>query len=78
VEGFTVSESVEYQQAKALRRYFLTRLGLIALVVWLLSWPIHLLPHTVLWVLFAIAALIGFLVSPPPPATSRKPLKPSR
>jgi membrane protein implicated in regulation of membrane protease activity len=59
------SEDVEFEQTKALRRYFLIRLAVVAVVVWVFSWPIPLLPHTVLWVLFATTALLVGLTSTP-------------
>ena len=72
MEGFTVSDCVAYQQTRAFRRFFLIRLGLIAIVVWLLSWPTHVLPHTVLWGVFATASLaIGLTSSPLTRATNR-------
>lgn len=59
-----VAEQIAQDQARAFRRYFLTRLGLVAAVVWLFSWPIHLLPHTVLWSLAASAVFGIGLMSP--------------
>ena len=56
---------LEYRQARAFRRYFLIRLALLIAGAWLLSWPVHLLPHTVLWTLLATAALVIGLTSPP-------------
>jgi hypothetical protein len=56
---------VEYRQARAFRRYFLTRLALIIAGAWLLSWPVHLFPHTLVWALLATAALVIGLTSPP-------------
>lgn len=56
---------VEYRQARAFRRFFLTRLALIIAVAWLLSWPVHLFPHTVVWALLGTAALVIGLTSPP-------------
>ncbi len=75
-----LAEHVEHEQAVELRRFFMTRLALIAFAVWLLSWPIHLLPHTVLWALLAIAALMIGLTSTSPilPATRNKTRKPLR
>ena len=58
---------VEYREARAFRRYFLIRLALIIAVAWLLSWPIHLFPHTVVWALLATTALVIGLTSPPRP-----------
>src|SRR5262249_50454884 len=70
-----LADDVEYRQARAFRRYFLIRLALIIAAVWLLSWPVHLLPHTVLWTLLATAALVIGLTSSPRthPANSDRP-----
>ena len=60
-----MSDDTERERALQVRRYFLTRLAIMAAAVWLLSWPVHLLPHTVLWVFFAIVALmIGLTATP--------------
>ena len=71
---------VEYRQARMFRRYFLIRLAVVIAGVWLLSWPVHLLPHTLLWTLLATAALIIGLTSPPRthPASSDRPSTPQR
>ena len=71
---------VEYRQARTFRRYFLTRLALIIAAVWLLSWPVHLLPHTLVWALLATAALVIGLTSPPRthPTSSDRPSRPLR
>ena len=61
---------VEYREARAVRRYFLIRLALVIAIAWLLSWPVHLLPHTVVWALLATAALMIGLMSPPPTRTT--------
>jgi hypothetical protein len=47
-------------------------------VIWILSWPVPLLPHTVLWTVLATAALIFALMSPHRPASSSTPSKPTR
>ena len=59
-----IAEQIAQDQAREFRRYFLTRFAIVASVVWLLSWPIHLLPHTVLWALAASAAFAIGLMSP--------------
>ena len=59
-----LADQIAQDQARGFRRYFLTRLALIAFCVWLFSWPIPLLPHTVLWSLVASAALAVGLMSP--------------
>ena len=62
----------ERDEALAVRRYFLIRLGIVGAAVWVLSWPIHLLPHTVLWVCLAIVALlVGLTSTPRTPRASR-------
>ncbi len=60
-----LADHIAQDQARTFRRFFLTRLALIAFAAWLLAWPIHLLPHTVLWALLAAAALAFGLMSPP-------------
>ena len=59
-----LADSVADAGAREFRRFFVTRLGLIVAAAWLLSWPIHLLPHTVVWTLLATAALVIGLTSP--------------
>jgi hypothetical protein len=75
-----VADEVEQRQARAFRRFFLTRLALIIAGAWLLSWPIHLFPHTLVWVLLATAAMVIALTSPPrtQPTSSDRRLKPPR
>jgi hypothetical protein len=65
-----LAEQAAYEQAKVFRNLLLRRLGLIALVVWVLSWPAHLLPHIALWVALAIVALAVVLTAPPPQSTA--------
>jgi hypothetical protein len=69
---------VEYRQARRFRRYFLIRLALIIACAWLLSWPVQLFPHTLVWTLLAIAALVIGLTSPTRthPASSDRPPTP--
>jgi fatty acid desaturase len=68
----TLSDEEERERALEVRRYFLTRLAIVAGAVWLFSWPIHLLPHTVLWVFLAIVALlIGLTATPRTPRATR-------
>ena len=73
-------DDLEYRQARAFRRYFLIRLALVIAGAWLLSWPVHLLPHTVLWTLLATAALVIGLTSTPRTrlTSSDRPLTPQR
>jgi len=65
-----LAEQAAYEQAKVFRNLLLRRLGLIALVVWVLSWPAHLLPHIALWVALAIVALAVILTLPPRQSTA--------
>ena len=71
---------IEYYEARAFRRYFVIRLALVIAGAWLLSWPVHLFPHTVVWGLLATAALAIGLTSPPRtrPARPDKHSKPLR
>jgi hypothetical protein len=75
-----LAADVEYRQARAFRRFFLTRLALIIAGAWVLSWPVHLFPHTLVWALLATAALVIGLTSPPrtQPTSSDRRLKPPR
>ena len=75
-----LADRIAQDQARGFRRYFVTRLTLLAAAVWLLSWPIHLLPHTLLWALLATMALAIGLMSPSqhPSATRRTTQKPRR
>jgi hypothetical protein len=71
---------IEYYEARAVRRFFVIRLALVIAGAWLLSWPVHLLPHTVVWGLLATGALAIGLTSPPRirstrPDTRSKPLR---
>ena len=60
-----LADYIANDEASQFRRYFFTRFAVVAVVVWLLSWPIHLLPKTLLWSLLA-AAVFGYgLMSPP-------------
>jgi len=59
-----LAEQAACEQARVFRNLLLGRLGLIALIVWVLSWPAHLLPHIALWVALAIVALAVVFTSP--------------
>ena len=63
-----LADYAEYEQARVFRKLLLTRLALIAVAVWFLSWRVHLLPHIALWVAMAIIAFAAFFTSPTPPA----------
>ena len=78
-----LANHIAEQQAHEFRRFFLIRLALIVAGAWLLSWPVHLLPHTVLWALLAVASLVIGLTWPartraPNPGTRLKPVRPGR
>src|SRR5258706_619326 len=73
-----LAEQMAQDEAREFRRYFLTRLGVVVATAWLFSWPIHLLPHTVLWSLLASAALWTGLMPPPRPAPATRGKAPTR
>jgi len=64
-----LASSTEPEQAGVFRKLLLRRLTALAFVVWVLSWPAHLLPHIALWVALAILALAIVLTSPPQSTT---------
>ena len=75
-----LADRVAEDQARGFRRFFLTRLAVVVAAAWLFSWPVHVLPHTVVWTLLATAALLIGLMSPsrthpPIPGTRPKPLR---
>jgi len=80
VVPFSNRDPDEDAQAREFRRYFVIGFGLIVAAAWLLSWPIHLLPHTVVWTLLATAALVIGLTSPGrrPVTTADRRMKPRR
>ena len=59
-----LADRVAQEQVREFRRFILTCFGIVMAAAWLLSWPIHLLPHTVLWSLLATAAFVIGLISP--------------
>jgi uncharacterized membrane protein len=73
-----LNDEIARDQAREFRNYFLTRFAVIGVVVWVFSWPVPLLPHTVLWALGAAVVLAYGLMSPPrtPRATRRTPPTP--
>jgi fatty acid desaturase len=75
-----VADRIAQEQVREFRRCILTCFAIVMAGAWLLSWPVHLLPHTVLWSLLATAAFVIGLMSPPRThATSPdKPSKPLR
>ena len=60
-----LADRVAQEQTREFRRFFLTCFGVVIAGAWLLSWPVHLLPHTVVWSLLATAAFVIGLISPP-------------
>jgi uncharacterized membrane protein len=66
-----LAEDIARKQAREFRRFFLTRFAAVGVLVWVFSWPVPLLPHTVLWAL-AAAMVFGYgLMSPPTPRSIR-------
>ena len=63
--GKLLADHVACDQARAVRRYFLVRVGVVGAVIYLFSWPIPLLPHTVLWALAAAVVFACGLMWPP-------------
>jgi hypothetical protein len=59
-----LADHIADEQVREFRRYLLTRLAVIVAAAWLLAWPVHVLPHTVLWGLLATAAMVIGLMSP--------------
>jgi hypothetical protein len=71
-----LADRIAREQVRQFRRSALTCFATVMMGAWLLSWPLHVLPHTVLWSLLATAAMvIGLMSSPRTRATS--PGKPS-
>lgn len=76
--GRLLADHVACDQARAVRRYFLVRVGAVGAVIWLFSWPIPLLPHTVLWGLAAAVVFALGLMCPTrshPPMRDRTPMR---
>ena len=65
-----VDEDEEFEETKAIRRHVLLWAAGVLAVLWLLSWPIPLLPRTLFWTVMATAALIYALISPHRPTSS--------
>ena len=59
-----LSEEIARNQAREFRRYFLTRFAVVGVLIWVFSWPVPLLPHTVLWALAAAVVFAYGLMSP--------------
>lgn len=60
-----LAEQVTRDQASEVRRYFLIRAAVIGVVIWVFSWPIPLLPHTLIWALAAAVVFACGLMWPP-------------
>ena len=60
-----VTDHIAREQARQFRRFFLRCFAIVLAGAWLLSWPVHLLPHTLLWSLLATGAFVIGLTSPP-------------
>ena len=60
-----LAERVAQEQVRVFRRFILTCFAIVMAAAWVLSWPVHLLPHTVLWSLLATAAFVIGLMCPP-------------
>jgi len=60
-----IADRIARDQIRRFRRYFLVRLGVVAAALWVLAWPIPLLPHTLFWSLLATAVFVIGLMSPP-------------
>ena len=60
-----LNDEIARDQAREFRRYFLVRFAIVGVLVWVFSWPVPLLPHTVLWALAAAVVLAYGLMSPP-------------
>lgn len=59
-----LADHIADEQTREFRRYLLTRFAVIVAAVWLLAWPVHVLPHTALWGLLATAVMVIGLMSP--------------
>jgi fatty acid desaturase len=60
-----LNDEIARDQAREFRRYFLVRFAIVGVLVWVFSWPVPLLPHTVLWALAAAVVFAYGLMSPP-------------
>jgi len=65
-----IDEDEEFEQTKSIRRYLVLSAAALLAVLWLLSWPIPLLPRTLFWTVMATSALIYALISPHRPTSS--------
>ena len=60
-----LADRVAEEQARQFRRPMLAGFAVVIAGAWVLAWPIHVLPHTVLWSLLATATFVIGLISPP-------------
>lgn len=60
-----IADRIAQEQVREFRRFIVGWFAIVIAGAWLLSWPVHLLPHTVLWSLLAIAAFVIGLMCPP-------------
>ena len=59
-----LTDSIAEEQIRQFRRFFGACFAVVIAGVWLVSWPVHLLPHTVFWALAATASFVIVLMSP--------------
>jgi len=67
-----LADQVARDQASEVRHYFLVRGAIIGAVVWVFSWPIPLLPHTLIWALAAAVVFSCGLMWPPRSRAARR------
>lgn len=60
-----LADRIAQEQVRQFRRSILTCFAIVMMGAWLLSWPLDVLPHTVLWSLLATAVMVIGLMSPP-------------
>lgn len=75
-----LADQAARDEVSEVRRYFLVRAAVIGAVVWVFTWPIPLLPHTLIWALAAAVVFACGLMWPPRShaAIRRKPPTPHR
>ena len=71
-----LADRIAREQVGEFRRFILTCFAIAMAAAWLLSWPVHLLPHTVLWALLATAAFVIGLTCPPRNHAARRDRQP--
>ena len=60
-----LADRIAQEQVRDFRRFVLGWFAIVIGGAWILSWPVHLLPHTVLWSLLATGAFVIGLMCPP-------------